>query len=376
MSWMAAAGSPTGRLLGTLSARGPDPEATDHLGALLQELDDHGSLVRTAVQERLAPLLWASVARAGLVEALDPDAARQLRRCYRRTALANVRRAADVEELLAGAGERAVRPVLLKGVVLVESLYGDPGRRPMSDVDLWLSVAERDRLIRWFEETGYCQDSLYPDTWRRGSLTLDLHTSLLGDRIGSRRTLLAAGEERIRRRLRPIDYRGLPAWRLGRYDEVLYLMLHLLKHNAERLVWLVDVDGLVDGWGGADAEALRETAREMGQGAALRQVAFLADRLLRRRPGSVLSRLAASDRPGWLDRRVLSRRGRGRPLPSWAPLLLFGPRTGPGARTRHLLETLFPRPEILRQTLRDAEDLRPWQLYWRRFFQLIERAVR
>lgn len=372
----AHAGSPTGRLLASLRPDGPAPANASRLAELVAAVEDQRALARSAARERLAPLLYASLARAGLVGLLEPGVARQLRLSYRRTALANLRRTADAEELLAGAAARDVRPVLLKGIVLLEVLYADPGRRPMSDVDLWVSSAECDRLTGWLREAGYRRDPLYPGTHRRGSTTLDLHTSLLGDRVASRRDLLAAGEEVFRRRLRSIDYNGQRAWRLGRHDEIVYLTLHALKHGVARLLWLVDLEGLVAGWGAADREALVDRAREMGQEPALRQVSFLVESLLEPSSRSAFAQLATHGSPGWLERRVLRRRLHGEPLPSWAPLLLFTSHGGPAARVRYLFETLFPRPEILRQTLHDSQDLRPWQLYWRRFFQLIERVVR
>jgi hypothetical protein len=70
-----------------------------------------------------------------------------------------------------------------------------------------------------------------------------------------------------------------------------------------------------------------------------------------------------------LGRYLLRRRKRG-PLPKWSSLELLSA----GSRIRQLefaFESMFPRPEILRQVFTDRADLRDWQLYGLRIRQLL-----
>jgi len=57
-------------------------------------------------------------------------------------------------------------------------------------------------------------------------------------------------------------------------------------------------------------------------------------------------------------------------LPFWAPVILFT--SGKGLKTRLLVmfETIFPRPEILRQTFPSSVVLTVWKLYWKRSLQI------
>jgi hypothetical protein len=76
-----------------------------------------------------------------------------------------------------------------------------------------------------------------------------------------------------------------------------------------------------------------------------------------------------------VEKRVLARRMPGRPLPFFAPLLLFT--AGRSLRIRFSLvkETLFPRPEILRQILEGCENAGLGFLYWRRLCYLVRQVL-
>jgi hypothetical protein len=67
----------------------------------------------------------------------------------------------------------------------------------------------------------------------------------------------------------------------------------------------------------------------------------------------------------------LRKRLNGRPLPDWAPLLLFTSGKGLTARMSFVFETLFPRPPILRQIFSATPNFKTWQLYLKRAFQLV-----
>ena len=57
-------------------------------------------------------------------------------------------------------------------------------------------------------------------------------------------------------------------------------------------------------------------------------------------------------------------------LPVWAPLLLLPAGKGWGKALPFILETLFPRPEILRPLFSHSHELSVCELYWRRIWQL------
>jgi hypothetical protein len=70
-----------------------------------------------------------------------------------------------------------------------------------------------------------------------------------------------------------------------------------------------------------------------------------------------------------LEKHLLRMRRRG-PLPKWSSLVLLW--AGSGLRQGELaLESIFPRPEVLRQVFAGREELKVWQLYTLRVRQLL-----
>ncbi|MFQ5742655.1 MAG: nucleotidyltransferase family protein [Acidobacteriota bacterium] len=365
------------RILASSRVSGYGSEDHQRLGELMAEVEDKEALIRLAIDERLGGLLYKNLRRAGLLDTLERGQAEALQGLYRRTAVLNLRRIHDLGKVLAALSRQGIPVVLLKGIILLQQIYHDLGSRPMSDVDLWVREGDYPGLVEILLHTGYQRDPLYPDTFRKGLTTLDLHTHLLGaDRIRSRTLLLTGDQKEIFGNTREVSFQGQGALCLGRYDQVLYLSLHALKHNVERLIWLVDIDGLVAGWQQSDWQALVDRATEMGQEQSIYCIAFLARHLLEDRRGPSKWKQAGSDKLGFLEKRILRRRIRGRAFPIWAPLVLFTARKGIRWRFLVALETLFPRPEILRQVIVGADDLKVWQLYLYRFWQLVGMVIR
>ena len=264
--------------------------------------------------------------------------------------------------------------IVLKGMALLADLYPHPGLRPTGDIDLWIAEAALDALEELLRESGYQPEPFYPDVYRRGPTTIDIHTHLLGaERIAARRALFAAGQERLAEGTVATDY-GVAVRRLAPASELLLSGLHLMKHNAERLLWLVETNELAHTCGDADWARYMELADATDQGRSVAHVAALAESLL---PGTVAERYRAiaRSRPcGRFESRVLQRRATRGALPTWAPLLLFAPPRGAGL-ARSIFESLFPRPEIVRQIFRDSHTSL-WRLYARRVGQLFVSVLR
>ena len=75
-----------------------------------------------------------------------------------------------------------------------------------------------------------------------------------------------------------------------------------------------------------------------------------------------------------LEKLVLQKRSDGKPLPVWSPLLFFTAGKSFRRKAVFVLESLFPRPEILRQVFANTPDLKLWQLYLKRALQIVNQA--
>jgi hypothetical protein len=260
----------------------------------------------------------------------------------------------------------------MQGIALLQQVYHDVGLRPMTDLDLWVLPQGYQNLAEVLLGQGFERPPIYPNTFRKGEICIDIHTHILwADRIRSRDLLLNETQEEIYSRTEIVEVQGLMVRCLGPQDQFIYLGLHALKHNLERLIWLVDLRYLVSGWEEKDWQALVGRAEDLGHRDTQFYILFLLAELFNvKPPPAVVTRLRAR-RPSLLEQHILQKRISGYPIPTWAQLILISKGRGWRAQLAFFMETLFPRPVILRQVFADYPDLKHWQLYWKRALQLL-----
>lgn len=320
-------------------------------------------LVDAAVREGMAGLLYRHLQAAGRLPSLTGLARDRLESVYYLTIQTNLRFFAALREIAEG----GVPFVLMQGAALLTDIYPDPGLRPLSDIDLWVLPRDRDRLLTVFSGLGFEDNPLVPGVFRRGAVLVDVHTHLdWAERIPATRFLFTLEAEEIRRSCRRVAWGGLPVHCLGGYDQVIYLTVHAVKHNLERLIWLADLQRLTAGWRAPEWEGLRRRARQLGQERAPALLAYLRQALF-----GMMTPAAADAGPALsaVQRYLLRMRRKG-PLPKWSSLALLT--TGhPVRQIEFALESMFPRPEVLRQVYAQRPDLSDRQLYGRRVRQLL-----
>ncbi len=333
---------------------------------------DADHLVSVAVKEGLAGFLYRSLAGSDLLESLGHNQREALQSLYYQAVAQNTKLIHDLKQVLQVLNQENTRVVLLQGIALLQEVYDDIGLRPLTDIDLWVLQADYPGLANILTSQGFERDPVYPNCFKKGSTTLDIHTHILwADRIKARAYLLAKGQGHIYQETRKIDVEGQHALCLSRYDQVLYLSLHALKHDVERLIWLADIKSLLADWKTSDWEALKDRARELGQEKTLSYILYLLQEVFDYELPSEARRILERNRLRFLEARILRQRAYKDSLPVWASLVLFSSGKAFHKRFLFVLETLFPRPEILRQTVPDSGDFKVWQLYVKRVGHLL-----
>jgi len=350
----------------------PDKGQQAHLRKMLAQEFDQDHLIRLAKTEGMMGLLFKSLKKAGVLGFFGHRQMQKLQSAYYRTIQHNLQIVNDLKEILGRSNEKAVRVVLLQGVALLEKIYKDIGLRPLTDIDLWVLPDDRDVFDNLMIQLGFQRDWLYPNTFKKGGTIVDINSHILwADRIRSRRHLLAKSQHDLYENIEIISFDGEPAGCLGDLDQVLYLSLHAFKHCAGRLIWLVDIKHLITGWQTSNWKALFDRAEEWGQVSIVYDMLYLIRHLFNLKLPADIQAMVEGRRLAWLDRVTLRKRLNGRPLPDWAPLLLFTSGKGLTARMSFVFETLFPRPPILRQIFSATPNFKTWQLYLKRAFQLV-----
>lgn len=344
----------------------PDPE---RIRSLLSRDVDVDALIEGAVEQGLAGFLYKGLLKSDSLGSIGPFQAEILESFYYRTVRSNLMLIRDLKEVLHELNQSRIPVVILQGMDLVHGVYEDIGLRPLTDIDVWLAEKDYPAAVALLGRLLYKKDSIYPMTFRRGTTTLDLHTHLLwADRIKARMRLLDRKDRDVLAKTRPIQVEGEEALCLDPCDQFIYLGLHALKHRANRLMWLVDLKIIAGMWGESDWQALSTRAKEMGQEKTVSHMLYLLKNIFRFPLPANLSEF-----PGLspIEKRILGKGIHGGGLPPWGPPFLFASGKGLIRGFPIFLESMFPRPEILRQIFPESSRLGTSRLYLKRAVQLL-----
>jgi hypothetical protein len=350
----------------------PCQEQRQKLQGLITNHFDQDQLVEMAVREGVAGLLYKNLKKTGMLGYLRHQHIGHLQSVYYLTVRFNLKLIYDLKEVLQQLNQKNIKVVLLQGIHLLQQIYKDIGLRPLTDIDLWVLPETRKAVGRVLIELGFEKDRLYPNIFKKASTIIDLNTHIFwADRIQSRQTLFNEKQETLFQHCRTIDFEGQEAYSLGRIDQIIYLSLHTIKHYADRLIWLVDLKNLLQDWPASDWELVRTRCKELGQENAVDYIMFLLTQLFDFREPIADQDSIDSNRLNQLEKMILRNRFNGKPLPAWSPMFLFTSGKNFSKKAAFIFESLFPRPEILRQVFANAPDLKIWQLYLKRALQLV-----
>jgi hypothetical protein len=357
-----------------VAAANLSPKESDfqQLAVHLSRLPDKRRLIELAVKEGLAGFLYKSLLKANLLETLQPLQKKTLYSTYYLTIRRNLKLIHALNQIAKQLNENQVQVVLMQGISLLLLVYRDIGLRPMNDMDFWVLPTRYADFVDCLTGQGFERNAIYPDTFSKGEVALDIHTHFLwGERIKSRAFLIQMDQEHIFRNSRPLNAENTTTRCLNPADQFLYLSLHALKHNLERLIWMVDIKILVADWKTADWFNLLTRAEYLGLQSTVSYTLFLLAQIFAMRlPTGIVAHLDDWS-PNPFARRILNRRIDGRPIPTWSQLMLIS--AGKGLRKRLALvrETLFPRAKILRQVFPDSHSLNDRELYRKRASQIL-----
>jgi hypothetical protein len=225
------------------------------IGAL--DADAWETLRALAEAERVAPLLHDALGGLGLAPATVVDSLRQSRRATWLRNLLLLRELARALQRLAAAG---VPAIVLKGVALVEAVYGDASLRPMGDVDLLVRRGDLAEASNALRQIGYAfgraethpgalaehENELLFCKRDRIDVQLDVHWSLFDSPFYQAHIAMDWFWDTAQ----PLSINGTPALMLGPEALLIHLCGHLaLHHGGAGLLWSYDIVELVRRYG-------------------------------------------------------------------------------------------------------------------------------
>ncbi len=307
---------------------------------------------RVAVRT-LSPLLESATTDTVRAHRLGADAIKVLRMAAARERVRydTVRRLAGA--LLAALDGHGVNAVLLRGLVLAESVYPEPWRRHTHDIDLYVRPADLERAIDAARAAGFGERAEDPDRLPGGvrlvhpsGLPVELHTSLFLD------PFYPAELDGMAARARPVQMLGAQVTVLGTADQLVHICVNAAQSPVRgSLRWVADAWLLIDSDPTLDWDVVLRVAESAQLALPLSvMLRYLAEELDGPVPPSVIDRLDELARAASPIARDVALYGARAGLPA---LALVRRVTG-GLRPRlwALGWLLFPSPTYLRHAYR------------------------
>jgi hypothetical protein len=164
----------------------------------------------------------------------------------------NLARLQRLERLLAAARAAGLRLMPIKGALLARTHYGDPGARPMVDVDLVCAPDDLPRAIALALELGMTRHD--PESFRTerdavhdvkvadGGVTIELHHRLWHE------LRIAHDVEPMLARATEVPFGATTAWAPADADHLYVVLVHAATHGfTGNALWLTDAALLLAG---------------------------------------------------------------------------------------------------------------------------------
>jgi hypothetical protein len=296
-----------------------DADTLARLRTLLRQELDWESLIQTALEHGVMPLLYSSLS-THCPESVPKNSMDRLRAQYRDNVRRSFFSAAELHRIMSLFETHGINAIPFKGPILAASVYQDLSLRQFADLDILvnkqniLSVGEllvsqgykrgggegdgmdHDDHDDDHDDVAYHGPNYYVFTQPERGVRIDLQWRITGKYFS-----FSLDNERLWGRLAPVSIGGKSVLTFALMDLLLILCVHGSKHRWEKLKWVCDVAELVRAHGQQiDWTKIQQEASSMGVGRMLGLGLFLAHELLGARlPGEVAKRVES-------DRRVRS----------------------------------------------------------------------
>lgn len=244
---MAEPFNPQRVLLKLLEPGLPTARQVDCLRQLdLVQLD---ALVGEAKRQGVAPLLYPILAEHKGSDNLDIPQKEQLYQIHLATAVRNTLILHNTKLLLLSLQEAGVSVAGLKGIFLLENVFGNIGSRSMNDIDILIRKKDLSICIKVLERLGYTPTAYFslddhnidtkhvPPMQKKGGVLLEVHWTLLEEDEPFTIDVEAMWERTVPATISDVDVLSL-----GVEDLILHLCLHLAYQHYLQL----GLRGLVD----------------------------------------------------------------------------------------------------------------------------------
>ncbi len=296
-------------------------------------------------QQQLQGLAYRLMANQ---DGIPADVFHFLEQAYYSTLAMNTLRREHLKILESLLASENISVVLLKGAALLDTVYADPGLRPMEDIDLLVRKEDLSGLKEVLKQNGYKTDHRFPQMFHKDDVRIDVHTSLMHtSRIKSRQALFPVHQRQIFNQSLPWGEEFSLVRVPDEFTHLIYMAHHMIKHSFSKLVWLVDFFLIVRGRDAGFWKSLDDRALLFQQEKPLSYAFFLLGRMFCFQPPGG-SRLCHSEMSiSGIEQALLGFRSRGRSIGDWGNILWMNCLASRHDKLMLLKETLLPAMIVL-----------------------------
>ncbi|MGD9015603.1 MAG: nucleotidyltransferase family protein [Candidatus Omnitrophota bacterium] len=301
--------------------------------------------------EGVLPLAYKGLAGIDYTECVVPkDIRERLHNSYYTIAARNALLYEKLNNILGSFNRSNIEVILLKGMVLINTVYQDIALRPMYDIDLLIHRQNLPLVEDKLKELGYVNSDSYPEAFYKGNIMVDVHCELTNvTRVKSRNKSYNLNMDEVRQSARIIEINGQEARILSPEYLLIDLCLHLtLHHGLSGLIWFVDIARTIDyyeneiNWNKFIQNCLRYKIYKP----VYYVLSYVKEILGRQIPGFVLHGLKPK-RQGRLEKRVFKSILSGVTLENIRFFFTLSMMESSLDRLRFLREITFPSPKML-----------------------------
>ena len=236
-----------------------DSSTQKNISQLLYKPISWNRIIETSNHHKILPFLYYNLNKINLLDLIPQDTLAILKNSYYCNIDRNAKLWEEFSSILKSINDTGVKIVLLKGIILIEELYHNPGLRAMADVDILVKENEMDKIknlllqSEYIENSGYILTKYYKKYQTEFVFTkkvpsnayfcLDIHTSFIPPR--PYKIALPHLWERTQERTIYGQRISFLSWE----DTFLSLALHLRRHTHIHhlsLGFIVDVAELLN----------------------------------------------------------------------------------------------------------------------------------
>lgn len=222
----------------------------------------------------VAPLIAHNLVANGLASQVPQPCLERLNKIYHSTLYRNVILSGELSKVLSLFSQHDIAAIVLKGTILAEQLYGNPGLRTVSDMDILVQPQQVSLASSLILEMGYKRVAqqvtrnhpFHEEYYKQVQypVFIELHWNLDDPK------LVAVPQQEIWHRAQLLQIQGGTTMVLSPEDNLLFLSNHLSKHSTNLLRSLNDIAELLKKYHGLlDWDYVLESTHSWGIEAAV-----------------------------------------------------------------------------------------------------------